>query len=73
MTVGVFVQDDYAYLIAGQSSIDVLDVTDPTNPEFVTGYTAERQEDQIFVDGAYIYLFDVGNLSEDFHILRFVH
>jgi hypothetical protein len=73
LTVGVFVQDDYAYVIAGQSDLHVLDVTDPTNPEFITGYATQRQAYQIFVDGAYIYLFDVGNLSEDFHILRFVH
>ena len=70
---GVFVKEDYAYAIMGASSMHVIDVSNPANPQFVADYATERQAIDMFVEGQYIYLFDSDYELGNIHILWFVH
>ena len=59
---GVFVVDSYAYVTGGNSrkgGMQVIDITDPANPNIVGSVDTPGYATDIFVDGSYAYVTDI--------------
>jgi sugar lactone lactonase YvrE len=52
----VVVQGDYAYVVEGYGGLNILDISDPSNPQFVGLYADNLQYKSVAVSGHYAYL-----------------
>ncbi|MCF7811060.1 T9SS type A sorting domain-containing protein [bacterium] len=68
----VAISGDYAYVTFGTDSVGllVLNISDPTNPEFVSEYFTEGYPNGISVSGNYAYIANSGNDVSELHIVN---
>ncbi len=56
----VFVDDNHAYIAEGDSGLQVVDISDPTDPDNVSDYDTPGIAVGVFVSGDYAYVADGG-------------
>jgi hypothetical protein len=52
----VVVQGDYAYVVEGYGGLNILDISDPSNPQFVGLYADNLQYKSVAISGHYAFL-----------------
>jgi hypothetical protein len=52
----VVVQSDYAYVVEGYGGLNILDISDPSNPQFVGLYSDNLEYKSVAISGHYAYL-----------------
>jgi hypothetical protein len=52
----VFILDNYAYIVAGNSGLQIINIANPVNPTYVGGYDTPGYANGVFVSGNYAYL-----------------
>jgi len=56
----IFIDGSYAYCAAYTTGIDVIDISDPSNPVFVSSIDTSVSAPSVFVSGNYAYVTDGG-------------
>ena len=56
---GITMQDNYAYVAAGEAGLEIIDISNPANPKHAGSYVAGGYATSVSVKGHYAYVADV--------------